>query len=88
MTNAELARLAGLNHTYVRDLLSGKSRDPGVSKIQRIADVLGVSIEWLVEGRAPTVDLFKQLAKRDADLLRPLIEDALRRAPKQKKDAG
>ncbi|HRE44065.1 MAG TPA: helix-turn-helix domain-containing protein [Terricaulis sp.] len=40
----ELARLAGLNPTYVRQWLSGKSQNPQASKLQQVADVLGVSL--------------------------------------------
>ena len=80
MTPAEVARKAGLNHTYVRDILMGKSKDPKVSKVQAIADVLGVTIEWLIDGRRPVIDLFDHMLERDERLLRPLVEDALRRA--------
>ena len=51
LTQAELARRAGLNLTYVRDLLEGRSQDPKLSKILAVAHALGKDLSWLVEGK-------------------------------------
>jgi transcriptional regulator with XRE-family HTH domain len=36
----QLATLAGVNETYVRDILKGRSRNPTASKLRRVATVL------------------------------------------------
>lgn len=43
-----LAVSAGLNETYVRDVLKGKSKRPDVFSIGRLAQVLDCSIEELI----------------------------------------
>lgn len=58
-TNYSMARAsgaAGLNPTYVRDILRGKTKEPGAEKLARVAHVLGVSSRWLSEGRGPRHD--------------------------------
>lgn len=47
--SAQLAGLAGLSTSTVADILSGKVNElnVGVSKIVKIADALGVSVEFL-----------------------------------------
>ena len=50
LTAKELARMAKLNETYVRDLLEGRSQDPKLSKILAVAQALGKDLAWLVEG--------------------------------------
>lgn len=48
-----LAREAGLNESYIRDLLSGRSADPQFSKIEAVARALGVTLEWMMHGEGP-----------------------------------
>ena len=43
-----LAIAAGLSETYCRDLFIGKSRNPKSEHLQRLADVLGVSVSQLM----------------------------------------
>lgn len=50
LNQKELARRAGLNETYVRDLLEGRSQDPKLSKITAVASALGKDLAWLVSG--------------------------------------
>lgn len=46
-----LATAAGLNETYVRDILKGKSKNPEAGRLSRIAAVLGCSITDLLQPR-------------------------------------
>lgn len=39
-----LAKMAGLNETYVRDILRGKSKNPKTEQLQKLADALGGDI--------------------------------------------
>lgn len=41
---------AGLSETFVKDIMRGKSTDPGVRKLERLADAMGVSRRWLLRG--------------------------------------
>jgi transcriptional regulator with XRE-family HTH domain len=40
---------AGLGATAVKDILSGKSRDPGAATLTRLAAALGVDVSQLME---------------------------------------
>jgi transcriptional regulator with XRE-family HTH domain len=42
-----LAQAAGLNDTYVRDLIAGKSRNPKTEQLQKLADYFGCRLEDL-----------------------------------------
>lgn len=48
----EFARLSGVTGTSLRSYLSGSS-DPSRERVVRMADVGGVSVEWLASGRGP-----------------------------------
>jgi transcriptional regulator with XRE-family HTH domain len=51
MSQAELARRIGISGTALNQIESGKTPDPGVSRIIGIASVLGVSTDSLLLGR-------------------------------------
>ncbi|BBC80835.1 MAG: LexA family transcriptional regulator [Acetobacter orientalis] len=48
LTQKALARSAGVGDTYVRDILKGKSRNPGGEKLERIAAILGCTARDLL----------------------------------------
>jgi transcriptional regulator with XRE-family HTH domain len=48
-----LAERAGLNPTYIRDLFTGKSKNPRHAHVQRIAVALGCTILDLIDPRPP-----------------------------------
>jgi transcriptional regulator with XRE-family HTH domain len=50
MSQAELARRIGISSTALNQIESGKTPDPGVSRIVGIASVLGVSTDYLLLG--------------------------------------
>lgn len=47
----ELAEKAAVGRSFVYDILNGKSANPTVGKLSAIAGVLGVSVEYLIEGK-------------------------------------
>ena len=51
----QLSEKAGLNPTYVRDVIEGKSRDPAIHKVAKIAAALGCSLPdlWLASRAEP-----------------------------------
>ncbi|KAB8122496.1 helix-turn-helix domain-containing protein [Komagataeibacter medellinensis] len=51
LNKKRLAELAGLNETYVHDILRGKSRNPGGDRLEKVAAVLGCTASDLL--RAP-----------------------------------
>ena len=55
MSQAELARRIGISNTAMNQIESGKTPDPAASRIKAIADVLGVSTDYLL-GRCDTDD--------------------------------
>lgn len=51
MTQAELARLVGVQRSAVSHWESPVGKSPTVNNLRRIAKVTGVSFEWLATGR-------------------------------------
>ena len=49
-TERAVALEADLGPTYVRDITHGKVKSPTYSKLKKVADVLGVSVEYLSSG--------------------------------------
>lgn len=46
---AALSRKAGLNHTFIRDILKGHTRSPKVENMQKLAGALNITVQDLVE---------------------------------------
>ncbi|MCC6006792.1 MAG: LexA family transcriptional regulator [Rhodobacteraceae bacterium] len=51
MSVAELARAAGVNRSFVYDILRGRSQVPNLEKLTRLAAALKVEVEWLLTGK-------------------------------------
>lgn len=47
----ELAERAGVGASFVYDILNGNSRNPTTAKLRKVAEVLGVSLDYLLEGK-------------------------------------
>ena len=62
LSPARIAELAGVNGSFVRDILRGRSLNPGPARLDRVAEVLNVSREWLlhgvgeIEGATPVIE--------------------------------
>jgi transcriptional regulator with XRE-family HTH domain len=52
LTQKRLALLAGLNETYVRDILRGKSRNPKHEQLAKLATALGCRVQDLTSSPA------------------------------------
>lgn len=50
MTPAAVAEATGLNRSFIYDIIRGKSVRPTRSKLQKVADVLKVDVDWLIDG--------------------------------------
>lgn len=66
----QLSLLAGLNETYVRDLLKADAPNPRLQHVKALARQLKVSVEWLdsgetVEGGAEIIDLWSHKLDRE-----------------------
>jgi phage repressor protein C with HTH and peptisase S24 domain len=51
MSVADVAREAGVNRSFVYDILRGKSLVPNLEKLTRVAAILKVELEWLLTGK-------------------------------------
>jgi transcriptional regulator with XRE-family HTH domain len=51
MSVADVAREAGVNRSFVYDILRGRSQVPSLENLTRIAKVVKVEPEWLVTGK-------------------------------------
>jgi phage repressor protein C with HTH and peptisase S24 domain len=62
LNTVKVGELAGVNRTFVYDIMRGRSESPNLEKLQRIADVLKVERNWLlhglgeVEGESPIIE--------------------------------
>lgn len=62
LSPAHVAEMAGVNRSFVYDILRGRSTRPGIDRLEEVARVLKVDREWLihgmgdVEGVSPFID--------------------------------
>lgn len=64
----QLSLSAGLNETYVRDLLKSENPNPRYQHLKSLASALGVSVQWLDGqdvGRAEIIDIWDRILDRD-----------------------
>lgn len=47
---AHIAKMAGVNRSFVYDILRGRSTRPGIDKLAEVARVLKVDRDWLIHG--------------------------------------
>ena len=64
MSQTELARRIGVSATALKMIESGKTADPGVSRIIRIAETLNVTPDQLLGFDTPTQPLRRTQRKR------------------------
>jgi transcriptional regulator with XRE-family HTH domain len=50
LTSAELARRANVLTSFIYDIISGKSSNPSIVKLARVADAMGINLAYLVHG--------------------------------------
>lgn len=48
---AEVAREAGVNRSFVYDILRGRSHTPNLDKFTRVAQAVKVEVDWLLSGK-------------------------------------
>ena len=62
LSTVDVGEMAGVNRTFVHDIMRGRSKRPDPEKLQRVADALKVERKWLlhgvgeVEGEAPVFE--------------------------------
>jgi phage repressor protein C with HTH and peptisase S24 domain len=50
LSPAHVAEIAGVNRSFVYDILRGRSTRPGLDRLMPVASVLKVEVEWLIHG--------------------------------------
>jgi phage repressor protein C with HTH and peptisase S24 domain len=50
MTAGRVAELAGINRSFVYDIMRGRSENPNLEKLDQVAQVLSVERNWLLHG--------------------------------------
>lgn len=50
LSPAHVAEMAGVNRSFVYDILRGRSSRPGLDRLMEVARVLKVEVEWLIHG--------------------------------------
>lgn len=89
-SQAEICRKAGVSHNYLRAILK-EGKDPSISNMVRLAQALGVSAAWLVDGLeiSPKAEkLLKAWASFPIEEQELLLEYFLRQAAKLKPPQG
>ena len=62
LTAAQIAEIAGVNRSFVYDIIRGKSENPNLDRLDRLAGALKVERNWLlhgmgeVEGESPIIE--------------------------------
>jgi phage repressor protein C with HTH and peptisase S24 domain len=51
LNTVKVGELAGVNRTFVYDIMRGRSAKPDLEKLQRVAEVLKVERNWLLHGK-------------------------------------
>jgi transcriptional regulator with XRE-family HTH domain len=73
-----LGELAGVSAGYIIGVEQGRWKDPGTDALRRIASVLGVTFDWLLEGGEPPL----------AECIRRAVADAERQAVREGRAKG
>lgn len=50
LSSAQVAEMAGVNRSFVYDILRGRSTRPGLDRLAEVARVLKVELDWLIHG--------------------------------------
>lgn len=50
MTAGRVAEIAGINRSFVYDIMRGRSENPNLEKLDQVAQALGVERNWLLHG--------------------------------------
>ena len=50
LSPAHVAEMAGVNRSFVYDILRGRSSRPGLDRLMEVARVLKVEVDWLIHG--------------------------------------
>ena len=66
---AELAELSGVSQSQISKYEKGEIKQPSLGKLARIADVLGVKIDDLLEAPSPKINTLEKFIQKDADNL-------------------
>lgn len=72
-TSTELARRADVLTSFLYDIISGKSSNPSTIKLARVADALGVNLNYLVTGDANNFSIGTTTSQKDNFVTIPRI---------------
>lgn len=77
----QLSLAAGLNETYVRDLLNSEAPNPRLRHVTALAEQLGVSVTWLDSGNegAHIIDIWSRIPDRAKSRFKEYGESLLKR---------
>lgn len=83
----DLEKLSGVSHVTIQDIESGKTKDPGVTKVVKLARALGIKpgpLILAIEGFDPRLFREDYPEEGEVDVL-DALEDLVDRLKKQKK---
>lgn len=61
-SQSQLARRAGLPQSTIHRILQRQQYEPSLSTMAKLAEVFGVSLAWLVEGKGPARPVLQEAA--------------------------
>lgn len=75
-SQSQLARRANLPQSTIHRILQRQDYEPSLTTLGKLADLFGVSLEWLAEGKGPTrITLRDPIVNYDAVTLPPTSQD-------------
>lgn len=89
-SQAEICKEAEVSHSYIRAILK-EGKDPSIANMAKLAEVLGVSTAWLIDGLeiSPKAEkLLRVWAQFPTEEQELLLEYFQRQAAKQKPHQG
>jgi transcriptional regulator with XRE-family HTH domain len=85
-TQAEVHRATGINEGYLSEIVSGKKGNPGLEKLQLIADFLNIPVGSLFK-KPPSPEVLQNLSPAHIEALGTLMERfGLQDSPSKPKD--
>jgi transcriptional regulator with XRE-family HTH domain len=65
MSKAELGRMIGVTRAAISRIESGATKSPTAENLSKIADALGLSYQWLIDGKGRTGRVIEMAADFD-----------------------
>ncbi len=63
LNNGDLAKMAGVSHQAIGDIVNGVTDNPKIGLLVKISDHLQVNLNWLAKGEGEMIDNYSRIPK-------------------------